>query len=71
MVCVNLARLPSDSSSHPYYKRELEYAKNQLSNLAFESFRCSHQFGNRVGMTMGRIQVVPKNIRSLTHFVTW
>ncbi|XP_068477850.1 mechanosensitive ion channel protein 1, mitochondrial-like isoform X3 [Phaseolus vulgaris] len=50
-VCVNLARLPSDSPSHPYYKRELQSAKNQFSNLASESFGSSHQFGTRANLS--------------------
>ncbi|QCE02698.1 small conductance mechanosensitive channel [Vigna unguiculata] len=50
-VCVNLARLPSDSPSHPYYKRELQSAKNQFSNLASESFGSRHQFGTRTNVS--------------------
>ncbi|XP_047173634.1 mechanosensitive ion channel protein 1, mitochondrial-like isoform X1 [Vigna umbellata] len=46
-VFMNLARLPSDLPSHPYYKRELQSAKNQFSNLASESFGSRHQFGTR------------------------
>ncbi|CAJ1950195.1 unnamed protein product [Sphenostylis stenocarpa] len=47
----NLARLPSDSPSHPYYKRELQFAKNQFSNLASESFGSGHQFGTRANVS--------------------
>ncbi|XP_014516736.1 mechanosensitive ion channel protein 1, mitochondrial isoform X1 [Vigna radiata var. radiata] len=50
-VCVNLARLPSDLPSHPYYKRELQSAKNQFSNLASESFGSRHQFGTRANVS--------------------
>ncbi|XP_020223153.1 mechanosensitive ion channel protein 1, mitochondrial [Cajanus cajan] len=46
-----IARLPSDSLSHPYYKAELQFAKNQFSNLAFESRGSSHQFGTRANVS--------------------
>ncbi|XP_047173636.1 mechanosensitive ion channel protein 1, mitochondrial-like isoform X2 [Vigna umbellata] len=36
-VFMNLARLPSDLPSHPYYKRELQSAKNQFSSYCFRS----------------------------------
>ncbi|RDX84481.1 Mechanosensitive ion channel protein 1, mitochondrial, partial [Mucuna pruriens] len=50
-MCMNLARLPSDSLSHPYYKGELQFAKNQFSNLASESLGSSHHFGTRANVS--------------------
>ncbi|TKY63956.1 Mechanosensitive ion channel protein 1 [Spatholobus suberectus] len=50
-VFMNLARLPSVSLSHPYYKRELQFAKNQFSNLASESLGSSHRFGIRANVS--------------------
>ncbi|KAG5036959.1 hypothetical protein AAZX31_07G064700 [Glycine max] len=51
-MCMNLARLPSDSLSHPYYKRELQFAKNRFSNLASESLGSSHHFGTRASVSV-------------------
>ncbi|KAL2336010.1 hypothetical protein Fmac_010456 [Flemingia macrophylla] len=50
-MCMNLARLPSDSLSHPYYKGELQFLKNQYSTLAYESRGSGHQFGTRANVS--------------------
>eukprot|EP00256_Glycine_max_P067355 XP_025981950.1 mechanosensitive ion channel protein 1, mitochondrial isoform X3 [Glycine max] len=49
-MCMNLARFPSDSFNDPYYKRELQFSKNQFSNLASESLGSSHHFGTRANV---------------------
>ncbi|KAK7389914.1 hypothetical protein VNO78_25211 [Psophocarpus tetragonolobus] len=46
-VCVNLAKLPSDSLSHPYYNRELQFSRN----LASGSLGSTHHFGTRANVS--------------------